>query len=330
MNRPVNSIIRSADAPEATPAATDPSAEALRLLLADTRSPDTRRAYESDLRDFFLFHTGQPVTPDALAQFCALPTGPLALALNSYKAHLQGRRLAEATTNRRLSAVRSLLRMARRLGAPGGDPTSLVTSEKTRAYRDTRGPALADARALLAAPDTRTLSGLRDRALLLLLCENALRRGEVHHCNAADFQPKERRLFILGKGRGSEKEPITLSPATVAALSAYLSARPQLEPDSPLFCHLARFGDGTQRLSGRGVAYIVCGYGRRVLGRDLHPHALRHMAITACLDATEGNVRTAQRLSRHADLRTLQRYDDNREDLQGHATTLLSALLHEQ
>ena len=317
-------LIPSAEATHA-----DPSAEALRLLLADTRSPDTRRAYESDLRDFFLFHTGRPVTPEALALFCALPTGPLALALNSYKAHLQGRGLAEATTNRRLSAVRSLLRMARRLGAPGGDPTSLVTSAKTRADRDTRGPALSDARALLAAPDTRTLPGLRDRALLLL-CENALRRGEVHHCNAGDFQPHERRLFILGKGRGSEQEPVTLSPATVAALSAYLAARPPLGPDAPLFCHLVRFGNGTQRLSGRGVAYIVNGYGRRVLGRDLHPHALRHMAITACLDATRGDVRTAQRLSRHADLRTLQRYDDNREDLQGHATTLLSALLHEE
>jgi hypothetical protein len=41
-------------------------------------------------------------------------------------------------------------------------------------------------------------------------------------------------------------------------------------------------------------------------------------------------VRTAQRLSRHADLRMLQRYDDNREDLQERATLLLSRLLAEK
>jgi integrase/recombinase XerC len=75
---------------------------------------------------------------------------------------------------------------------------------------------------------------------------------------------------------------------------------------------------------------VVNGYGQRVLGRDLHRHALQHMAITAVLDATGGDVRTAQRLSRHADLRMLQRYDDNREDLQERATLLLSRLLAEK
>ena len=307
-----------------------PAAEAMRLLLSDTRSADTRRAYESDLKGFFIWHTGAAATPSSLADFCGLTSGPLALALNGYKGHLQSRGLSESTINRRLSAVRSLLRMARRLGSPGGDPSGLVTGEKTKAYRDTRGPAMIEARKLLTSPDTSTVRGLRDRALLLLLCENALRRGEIHKCDVGDFQPAEQRLFILGKGRGSQKEPITLSPATVAAISVYLTARGRPGPEAALFCNLARFSDGESRLTGRGLLHIISGYGRRVLGKELHPHALRHMAITACLDATGGDVRTAQRLSRHADIRTLQLYDDNREDLQGKATALLSALLHEE
>lgn len=324
----------SSQAPSEIGEAANPASEALRLLLADTRSADTRRAYEADLRDFFAFHTGETVTPASLASFCALPSGPLALALNGYKGHLQGRGLAESTVNRRLSAVRSLLRMARRLGAMGADPAGLVTGEKTWSYRDTRGPALSEARRLLAAPDTSTLRGLRDRALLMLLCENALRRGEIHKCDVGDFQPAECRLLILGKGRGSQKEPVTLSAVTVAAISVYLAARGKTNagqypaPPAPLFCNLARFSNGEERLTGRGLLHVVNEYGRRVLGKDLHPHALRHMAITACLDATGGDVRTAQRLSRHADVRTLQHYDDNREDLQGKATQLLSALLH--
>ena len=205
-----------------------------------------------------------------------------------------------------------------------------MTGEKAVSYRDTRGPALSEARRLLAAPDTATLRGLRDRALLMLLCENALRRGEIHKCDVGDFRPAECRLLILGKGRGSQKEPVTLSAATVAAISVYLAARERPGPAAPLFCNLARFSDGSARLTGRGLLHVVNEYGRQVLGKDLHPHALRHMAITACLDATGGDVRTAQRLSRHADVRTLQRYDDNREDLQGKATALLSALLHQE
>jgi integrase/recombinase XerC len=41
-------------------------------------------------------------------------------------------------------------------------------------------------------------------------------------------------------------------------------------------------------------------------------HRVRLKAITAALDATDGNIRKVQKLSRHADPRTLMIYDDNR------------------
>lgn len=304
----------------------------LALLLADHRSPQTKLAYQSDLRQFFAWQGDTDMTPAAVAAFCQLPGPELALLLNGYKAHLRARGRSEATVNRHLSSLRALLRMARRLGASCPDPAGLVTSEKVHAYRDTRGPALQAAAQVLAAVDRGTLKGKRDWALLLLLCENALRRGEITAANVADFEAGERRLSILGKGRGTQKEPVTLSEAATSALEHYLAARVQaaaseLEPEAPLFVNASAHARGG-RLTGKGVALVVKSYGHRVLGRHLHPHALRHMAITALLDATGGDVRSAQRLSRHSNLSTLQRYDDNREDLQGKATNLLSALLH--
>jgi integrase/recombinase XerC len=299
----------------------------MKALLADSRSAETRRAYARDLADFFAWHGYAEPTPEAVSAFCALDTASLALTLNGYKADLRARHLSPATINRRLAALRALLRMARRFGAQVPDPAGLVTSEKSRAYRDTRGPALSDAARLLRAPDRNTLRGKRDYALLVLFCENALRRGELHRCDVADFDPIGERLSIIGKGR-TEKAPVTISKVAVAALSEYLQARGPVAPDAPLFANVARFSDGTERLSGRGMLYVIDTYGREVLGRPLHPHALRHMAITAYLDATEGDIRGAQRLSRHADIRTLTIYDDNRADLQGRATSMLSALLH--
>jgi integrase len=44
----------------------------------------------------------------------------------------------------------------------------------------------------------------------------------------------------------------------------------------------------------------------------MSPHRIRHSAITAALDATDGNVRKVQKLSRHRQLDTLMIYDDNR------------------
>jgi len=300
--------------------------DAMRVLLADARSPETRRAYARDLSDFFCW-LGHPMpTPEALGAFCSLDAPCLALTMTAFRNALHDRGLAPATINRRLAAVRSLLRTARRLGAPVPDPADLVNGAEVRAYRDTRGPALTEAQKLLRAPDRNTLHGKRDYALLVLFCENALRRGEIVRCNVADFDASAGRLWIIGKGR-TEKAPVTLSPLAVAALTDYLQARGPLAPDAPLFANTARFCDGNARLSGRGLHYITDRYGRAVLGRPLHPHALRHCAITVYLDATNGDIRGAQRLSRHADIRTLSIYDDNRADLQGRATAMLSALL---
>lgn len=310
--------------------APNPAAEALRLLLEDSRSPETRRAYERDLADFFRYHAGSPATREAVNAFCAQEGPALALALNGYKADMRTRGLAEATINRRLAAVRALLRMARRLGAPCPDPAGLVASEKVTSYRDTRGPAESEAAQLLGAPDRQTLRGKRDYALLLLLMGNALRRGEVHRCDVGDFDPGTGRLSILGKGRGSQKEEVTLDEAAAEALTLYLDARRQaalLTPADPLFVNAARFSDGCQRLSGRGLLHVVNEYGLRVLGKPLHPHALRHMAITALLEATGGNVERVQKFSRHKDVRTVMIYNDRRQDTQGEMTRLLTSRL---
>ena len=40
----------------------------------------------------------------------------------------------------------------------------------------------------------------------------------------------------------------------------------------------------------------------------MFPHRIRHSVITAALDATEGNVRKVQKLSRHKNLNTLMVY----------------------
>ena len=59
----------------------------------------------------------------------------------------------------------------------------------------------------------------------------------------------------------------------------------------------------------------------------MSPHRIRHSAITAALDATNGNVRKVQKLSRHKKLDTLMLYDDNRTNMQGEISSLLGDLI---
>jgi len=52
-----------------------------------------------------------------------------------------------------------------------------------------------------------------------------------------------------------------------------------------------------------------------------------HAAVTAALDLTNGNIRTVQSFSGHADPQTVMKYDDNRLDLAGDVAKKLSRLI---
>jgi integrase/recombinase XerC len=301
--------------------------ELLRLLLADKRSAATKRAYAADLRDFF----GEELSPREVERFVTLPPVEIARLLTTYKSDLLARGLAEATVNRRLAALRSLLKFCYRLGWSQTDGRSLVEGERVVAYRDTRGVGPETVKKLFAAADTRDLTGLRDVALLRLLCENALRRAEVCSLSVADYRPEEKRLYVLGKGKGTQKEPETLSERAVEALNRYLAAAGHgSDPEAPLLRNVdPRPEYNGLRLTGDGIYHIVRELGARVGVPTLTPHKLRHTAITIALDLTDGNVRAVRDLSRHARLETLQRYDDNRRNFQGSVSDRLSDLFDE-
>ena len=289
------------------------------MMLQDRRCANTRRNYAADLRDFF----GGTPNPGELQVFLSQDTAGMAFTLNAYKGELLSRQLSEATINRRLAALKSLIRFARRIGACLVDPKGLVDNERVRAYRDTAGISVDEVRAILSQPNPMTVKGKRDLGILRLLCDNALRRAEVCALDTSDFRPEESRLYILGKGRGTQKEPITLNVKTVEAITAYLEACGRVGVDGPLFLNCDRRGTAT-RLTPEGLYRVVQFYARKAgISKPMSPHRLRHSAITAALDASEGNVRAVQKFSRHARIETLLLYDDNRQDMQGEITRML-------
>jgi integrase/recombinase XerC len=229
------------------------------------------------------------------------------------------RKLQAATINRRLAALRSLVKLANTLGLV---PWTLsVENVRAQAYRDTRGPGRDGLKAVLtAAHAQRGPKALRDVALLRLLHDVGLRRGEAVRLDLEDIDLAGSRIFILGKAR-SQKEPVTLPEPTKAALVAWIEARGS-EP-GPLFVNFDRAGKG-RRLTGSAVYFIVGRLGAKA-GLAVRPHGLRHLAITNALDLTQGDVRAVQKFSRHKDVRVLNAYDDNRQDLAGEVARLIAA-----
>jgi integrase/recombinase XerC len=282
------------------------------------RNPRTLTAYRQDLEDFRAF-VGAATAEDAGRLLLERGHGEAnGLALD-YRAHLLERGLSPATVNRRLAALRSLVKLGRTLGFVAW--TLEVDGVKSESYRDTRGPGRSGVRDLFAHLEASTSAkSLRDRAVVRLLFDLGLRRGEACSLRLEDFDPVAGTLAVLGKGR-TERVALTLPAPTRAALEAWLAVRGS--GLGPLFVNFDRAGKG-DGLTGRSLHRIVRDLGRAV-GLVLRPHGLRHAAITEALDLTNGNVRAVQRFSRHRDLRVLSRYDDNREDLGGEVARLVAA-----
>ncbi len=208
----------------------------------------------------------------------------IALVLR-YKASLVDKGLKEATVNRRLAAIKALVNHARKLGLLEWSLAD-IKSEKVKPYRDTSGIAPASFKGMLIASNSDTLKGKRDYALLRLLWDNALRRGEVALADLKDLDLEGRKLWIIGKGRGSQKESVSLSVSTVKALQEWLLARKELNINQPLFIALDRASYG-HRLTGTAIYKIVQAAGAKAgISKTISPHRIRHSGITAALEAT--------------------------------------------
>jgi integrase/recombinase XerC len=304
---------------------TDP--DVLQQLLADKRCPNTQRAYEKDVNDFFKEMTGNVATPDSVLEFLHLERQKAVHVVLKYKAKLMNRGLKEATVNRRLAAIKSLVAMGRKLGVCDYSLED-VKGERVAKYRDTSGIDSEAFRRVLAVCERSTLKGKRDYALLRLLWGNALRRNEVSQLNIGDFDPDAKTLRILGKGKGTQTEVIDLGDGTTEAIAIWLDASRGPRPDdSPLFTSLD-FANSGHRLTGDGIRKIVVKLCTKAgIKKTMSPHRIRHSAITAALDATDGNVRKVQKLSRHRQLDTLMIYDDNRGRDQADVSALLDDMV---
>ena len=292
----------------------------LRLVAAflSGRNSRTLAAYRQDLEDFRAF-VGAETREDAGRLLLERGHGEANALGLAYRAHLLERGLSPATVNRRLAALRSLVKLARTLGLVAW--TLEVESVKSEPYRDTRGPGRAGVRLLLEELEgRRDAKGLRARAVVRFLYDLGLRRGELSSLRLEDVDLEAGKVAVLGKGR-SERVALTLPDPTRTALEAWLAVRGS-EP-GPLFVNFDRAGKG-EGLTGRSIARLVHALGEAV-GLVVRPHGLRHAAITEALDLMGGDFRKVQRFSRHKDPRVLNRYDDNRADLGGEVARLVAA-----
>ena len=300
----------------------------IEILLAKTRSVHTKRAYNTDLRDFFLFISGKLPEQIFVLKFLHLEQHHAITIVLKYKAHLiKNKQLAEATINRRLSTIKSLTAIGRKLGICKYTLED-IKCEKVESYRDATGISPTDFSNVLKLVNRNTLKGKRDYAILRLLWDNALRRSEICNINVEDFDATSNRLFILGKGKGTQKTIVDLSQKTVEAITDWLIvSKKETKNKQALFTVIAYNGHN-KRLSGEAIRRLVNNLCKQVgITKQMSPNRIRHSSITTVLNQNNGNYRATQKFSRHSKADTVIKYDDNRQKLQKEMSEILANLV---
>lgn len=294
---------------------TTTAGDALGAFLANKRSANTRRAYAADLGAFARY-LGAADQAEAARVVLAADVA----AVVAWRDAMIADGCAPSTVARRLAAARTFYTFARAVGAVERNPAELVEAPRVEAARQ-RAPHVeaAGARRLLDSPDTSTVRGLRDRAILGLLACSGLRRAEVAGLRAGDVKCSPVGVTATVDGKGGKVRTVDVDRATAAALLAYLAAagRPldQAEASAPMFRGIGPHA-GASGIALDTVDHLVRAHAARAgveaVGGAVAPHALRRTFATVALDRG-ASLEALRRTMGHADPRTTARYDRRRE-----------------
>jgi site-specific recombinase XerD len=221
--------------------------------------------------------------------------------IRDYLSHLQMERdYRSASLSRTISSIRMFFRFCLRRvymeKSPAGDietprkprklPLYLIDSELKR---------------LLSAPETKSVQGARDYAILVTLGFTGVRLQELVQLNVHDIDFEQSTIRVYGKG--AKERLLPMNRLVADALANYVDRRP-LSEEKAVF--LNRF---KKRLSGRMVENIVKKYVRKagIEKSKISPHKLRHTFATL-LHMKDVDLLEIQALLGHTSITSTQIY----------------------
>ncbi|MBP7744512.1 MAG: tyrosine recombinase XerC [Phycisphaerae bacterium] len=293
-------------------------------------SPHTAKCYAADLQQFCGYlctlerygpppgdsGNGHTATAADMAKL-APPPGVAGEELNrrlllvetddvrALMSQLRDHNYCKSTVARKLATLRSFYKFLVRRSYLSNNPVAPIRTPK----QDKRLPKCLEVdqiEKLLANPDTTTLLGARDRAMLETLYSTGMRVSELIALDIADVDLTSNVVRVAGKGK--KRRVIPLGPGAVQTILHFLDLR-RNDPRSASFDSEALFiNKHGQRLSTRSVRRKLDKY-LLDAGLDLSvsPHTLRHSFATHML-RRGADLRSVQEMLGHQSLSTTQIY----------------------
>jgi len=275
------------------------------LVLDSVSSPITRRVYNMALDEFMAWFRQEPRPGFSKA------------TVSAWRVSLEARGLGSSSIIIRMSAIRKLAVEAADNGLLAPELAAgigRVKSAKSVGIRVGNWLSLRQAQALLTAPDTATVKGLRNRAILAVLLGCGLRRSEVAALTFAHVQQRDGRWCIVDLvGKHGRVRTVPMPTWVKVAIDAWTSAA--CLADGHVFRPVNR-GDKVQgeAMSEKVVWQMLQQYAADAGVPGIAPHDCRRSCAKLCR-AAGGELEQIQLLLGHASVQTTERYLGTKQDL---------------
>jgi len=262
-------------------------------------SEHTLRAYHKDLLQFDNFLKAEKRSSLESVNH---------LLLRRFLAVLRSKNYSKTTIARKLASIRSFFKFLIREGELVANPFEMLRTPK----QDKKLPhflSITEVDVLLKTPDSSTVMGLRDMAIMETLYSTGIRVSELVGLDEGSIDFIAGMIKVQGKGKKERLVPIG-SPA-IKAINEYIDSKSMskkkeeksVSRSEPLF--LNKYGG---RLTARSVARSLDKY-LKASGINLltSPHTFRHSFATHLLDKG-ADLRSVQEMLGHSSLSTTQVY----------------------
>ena len=271
------------------------------------RSALTVRNYEHYLTrflDFIKVESPTDITESMMREYRVYLNRHPARAIKKGQAQ---ETLDKKTQNYHLIALRAFLKYMRKRGVQSYDPERIELAKTQQRELDLISEK--ELENLMSAPDTTTIAGLRDKAILELFFSTGLRVSELCSLDRdTDLKTGE----ISVRGKGGKIRVVFVSGAAAISVKKYLEQR--VDIDEAMFvdhsprAHARMVKEESIRLTPRSVERIVEKYAVIAgIAKKCSPHVIRHVFATDLL-YNGADLRTVQMMLGHASIATTQIY----------------------
>lgn len=293
----------------------------IQRFLQTQRSDHTRRAYESDLRQYVGWLRAENRAGDS---FDAL------LAYRDWlvtPADKGGKALSRVSANRKFATIRSFLNWLQSRGQVKENPSVWVKNFRAKTESPTQAFTDIEVADILSRPNRYTRSGLSHSLMLHLLFYLGLRRSELvalraDHFGFARSGGDGAVLTVRVPGKGDKERLLPVPPKVRAVLEEYMeregielgSSRPLFQPVRNNLTKIK-----AKPVHAASVYYVVRKYAAMAgVDRKVSPHSCRATCISNALDHAASH-RSVQQLAGWSSPLMIERYDKRRTELKDSA-----------